>query len=218
MSTEPAKRRRRSPDAAIAEILQAAEDFLRERPYRELSVDEVMARTSLSRSSFYVYFRDRHGLLLRLVQEIGDALMAMADRWLTGDGEPRADARLALEGLSAVYAEHGMVLRSLADAARVDPEVEQVYEALIERFVIANTAHITEEIEAGRTPATLDAAETARALVWATEAYLVRTLGAVPPRKPREQVVETLTQIWVRVLYEDTPSANPSAAVRSNSP
>jgi AcrR family transcriptional regulator len=203
MSTEPAKRRRRSPDAAIAEILQAAEEFLRERPYRELAVDEVMARTSLSRSSFYVYFRDRHALLLRLVQEIGDELMEMADRWLTGDGDPRADARLALEGLSAAYAEHGIVLRSLADAARVDREVEQVYEALIERFVIANTAHITEDIEAGRTPATLDPAETARALVWATEAYLVRTLGSAPPRKPREQVVETLTQIWVRVLYED---------------
>jgi AcrR family transcriptional regulator len=203
MSTEPAKRRRRSPEAAIAEILEAAEEFLQERPYRELSVDEVMARTSLSRSSFYVYFRDRHMLLLRLVEEIGDALMEMADRWLTGDGEPRADARLALEGLSAVYAEHGIVLRSLADAARVDREVEQVYEALIERFVVASAAHITEEIEAGRTPATLDPAETARALVWATEAYLVRTLGSVPPRKPREQVVETLTQIWVRVLYDE---------------
>jgi AcrR family transcriptional regulator len=196
----PQRRRRRSPEAAVAEILQAAEDFLRERPFRELSVDEVMAATSLSRSSFYVYFRDRHDLLLRLIQEIGDALMQMADRWLTGTGDPRADARDALEGLSSVYAEHGIVMRAIADAARVDPEVEQVYEGLIDRFVVANTAHIAEEIAAGRTPP-MDPGETARALVWASEAYLVRTLGSVPPRQPREQVVDTLSAIWVRVLY-----------------
>jgi AcrR family transcriptional regulator len=196
----PQRRRRRSPEAAVAEILQAAEDFLRERPFRELSVDEVMARTSLSRSSFYVYFRDRHDLLLRLIQEIGDALMQMADRWLTGTGDPRADARAALEGLSAVYSEHGIVMRAIADAARVDPQVEHFYEDLIDRFVVANTAHIAEEIASGRTPP-MDPGETARALVWASEAYLVRTLGTVPPRQPREQVVETLSAIWVRVLY-----------------
>jgi AcrR family transcriptional regulator len=196
----PQRRRRRSPEAAVAEILQAAEDFLGERPFRELSVDEVMARTSLSRSSFYVYFRDRHDLLLRLIQEIGDALMETADRWLTGTGDPRADARDALEGLSAVYAEHGIVMRAIADAARVDPQVEHFYEDLIDRFVVANTAHIAEEIAAGRIPP-MDPGETARALVWASEAYLVRTLGTVPPRQPREQVVETLSAIWVRVLY-----------------
>jgi AcrR family transcriptional regulator len=196
----PQRRRRRSPEAAVAEILQAAEEFLREQPFRELSVDEVMARTSLSRSSFYVYFRDRHDLLLRLIQEIGDALMQMADRWLTGTGDPRADARDALEGLSAVYAEHGIVMRAIADAARVDPQVEHFYEDLIDRFVVANTQHIADEIVAGRTPP-MDAGETARALVWASEAYLVRTLGTVPPRQPREQVVETLTALWVRVLY-----------------
>jgi len=200
MAHAPQKRRRRSPEAAVAEILQAAEEFLREHPFRDLSVDEVMARTTLSRSSFYVYFRDRHDLILRLIQEIGDQLMQMADRWLAGTGEPRAAVRDALEGLSVVYAEHGIAMRAIADAARVDTQVEHFYEDLINRFVVANTTHIAEEIAAGRTPP-MDPGETARALVWASEAYLVRTLGTVPPRASREQVVETLSAMWVRVLY-----------------
>jgi TetR/AcrR family transcriptional regulator, ethionamide resistance regulator len=108
----------------------------------------------------------------------------------------------ALEGLSAVYAEHGIAMRAIADAARVDTQVEHFYEDLINRFVVANTTHIAEEIAAGRTPP-MDPGETARALVWASEAYLVRTLGTVPPRAPREQVVETLSTMWVRVLYGD---------------
>ena len=45
---------------AEAEIVGAAEALLRERSFRELTVDEVMRRTDLSRPSFYVYFRDRH--------------------------------------------------------------------------------------------------------------------------------------------------------------
>ena len=61
------RRRRRSPEVAEREILAAAEELLRERPFRELTVDEVMRRTELSRPSFYVYFKDRHELVLRLV-------------------------------------------------------------------------------------------------------------------------------------------------------
>ena len=49
-----------------------------------------MARTTLSRPSFYVYFRDRHHLVMRLVEGIGDALFEMATRWLEGDAATRA--------------------------------------------------------------------------------------------------------------------------------
>ena len=54
------RRRRRSPEVAEREIIAAAHGLLRERPFRELTVDEVMRRTELSRPSFYVHFRDRH--------------------------------------------------------------------------------------------------------------------------------------------------------------
>ena len=57
---------------AEAEIVAAAEALLRERPFRELTVDEVMRRTDLSRPSFYVYFRDRHHLILRVVEHLGN--------------------------------------------------------------------------------------------------------------------------------------------------
>src|SRR5215218_5154631 len=106
----PTKRRRRSPESAEREILDAAEAFLRERPFRDLTVDEVMARTTLSRPSFYVYFRGRHHLTVRLVEGIGAQLFEVADSWLTGTGEPAADVRAALYGVASVYEEHGLVL------------------------------------------------------------------------------------------------------------
>ena len=125
--SEPRRRRRRTPEVAEQEIIAAAEALLRERPFRELTVDEVMRRTDLSRPSFYVYFRDRHHLVLRVVEHIGGELFTMADRWFKGEGDGPELAREATEGIVAVFAEHGPVLRALADAAADDPGVEEVY-------------------------------------------------------------------------------------------
>ena len=158
-----------------------------------------MRRTDLSRPSFYVYFTDRHQLVLRVVEHLGSELFAMSDRWLSGSGEGADLARQALDGIVAVYVEHGPVMRALADAAADDPGVEQAYGALVQRFVDATARHIEEEIAAGRI-LPLDADETAKALVWMMERYLILSLGR-EPLTPAPAVAETLATIWTRVLY-----------------
>jgi AcrR family transcriptional regulator len=195
----PARRRRRTPEVAEGEIIAAAETFLRERPFRELTVDEVMRRTDLSRPSFYVYFTDRHQLVLRVVEHLGSELFTMSDRWLSGTGDGPDLARQALDGIVAVYVEHGPVMRALADAAADDPGVEQAYNALVQSFVDATARHIEAEIAAGRI-LPLDVYETAKALVWMMERYLILGLGR-EPLTPAQSVADTLATIWTRVLY-----------------
>jgi TetR/AcrR family transcriptional regulator, ethionamide resistance regulator len=193
------KRRRRSPESAEREILDAAEAFLRERPFRDLTVDEVMARTTLSRPSFYVYFRGRHELVVRLVEGIGGELYAGAEPWLESDGDPREAVRAALEAVAAVYVQHGLALGAIAEAAEQDADVEVIYRGLVQRFVDANEKRIAEEIARGRITG-LDSRETARALVLMSERYLTESLGRLP-QEPPERVVETLATIWLRALY-----------------
>ena len=191
------RRRRRSPAEAEREILEAAERFLRERPLRELTIDEVMAGTGLSRPAFYVYFRDRHDLVLRLIAEIGGELFEMAEKWLKG-----GDLKGGVEGVVAVYAKHGPVLRAISDAAVDDPEVEEAYHGLVQRFIDATADHIRSEQRNGRASG-MTARRTAAALVWMNERYLSMCLGGGErgkQLKPRE-VSETLHQIWTRALY-----------------
>jgi TetR/AcrR family transcriptional regulator, ethionamide resistance regulator len=195
----PARRRRRTPEVAEREIISAAESLLRERPFRELTVEEVMRRTELSRPSFYVYFTDRHQLVLRVVEHLGTELFTMSDRWLRGTGEGPDLARAALDGIVAVYVEHGPVMRALADAAADDRGVEQAYNALVESFIDATARHIENEIDAGRM-LPVDAYETAKALVWMMERYLTLSLGR-DPLIPARTVADTLATIWTRVLY-----------------
>jgi AcrR family transcriptional regulator len=172
---------------------------LREQPFRALTVDEVMRRTDLSRPSFYVYFRDRHHLVLRVVEHLGSELYEMSERWLRGTGDGSQLAREALEGIVGVYAAHGPVMRALADAAADDPGVEQAYGGIVESFVRATARHIEEEIAVGRI-LPVDPDETAKALVWMMERYLNLSFGREPSTPP-QAVADTLTTIWTRVLY-----------------
>ena len=146
-----------------------------------------------------VYFRDRHHLVLRVVEHIGGELFTMADRWFEGDGDGPTLAREATEGIVAVFAEHGPVLRALADAAADDPDVDEVYSQLVKRFVDVTARHIDREIAGGRV-LPLDPQETAEALVWMNERYLTLSLGREPTTE-RAIVARTLHTIWSRVLY-----------------
>jgi AcrR family transcriptional regulator len=193
------RRRRRTPEAAEREIVEAAEALLREKPFRELTVDDLMRRTGLSRPSFYVYFRDRHDLVLKVVEHIGGELFTMSERWYDGTGDGPAMVREAIDGVVGVFAVHGPVLRALADAASDDQRVEAAYHALLQRFVDATARHIEEEVAAGRV-LPLDPVPTATALTWMMERYLQLQIGR-SPHAPVDRVADTLATIWSRVLY-----------------
>ena len=191
----PARRRpKHDPKDSEREILEAAEQLLRELPFREITVEAVMSRTGLKRPAFYVHFRDRHDLVLRLIGEIGAELFEMADKWLKG-----GDLRAGVDGVVAVYAKHGPVLRAISDAAVDDPDVEQAYHGLVQRFIDATAEHIRAEQRSGRAEG-MTARRTAAALVWMNERYLSMCLGRGKQLKPRE-VADTLHQIWTRTLY-----------------
>ena len=193
------RRRRRTPEAAQREIIDAAESLLRERPFRELTVDEVMRRTELSRPSFYVYFRDRHELVLRVVQHLFQNFMGPSGAWLTDEEGGENELREALIGVVQVYAERGHVLRALADAAADDPDVESAYLGLVNSFRDLIAKKIEGEIAAERIPE-MNAIEVATALVWAAERYLYLSLA---PGYTAEcaTVAETLTVVFSRTVY-----------------
>jgi AcrR family transcriptional regulator len=205
------RRPRHDPRETEREILEAAEELLRERPFREVTVERVMMRTGLKRPAFYAHFRDRYDLMLRIVAHIGGELFEMADRWLKGD-DPERDIRVALEGIATVYVTHGPVLRALADAAPTDERVESAYRTLVQTFVEASAERIRAEQRAGRTARDLDAEETARALTWLCERYLSEAFGR-PPQEEVARAVDVLDRIWLATLY-GTARTGRSGSVR----
>ena len=202
-------RRRRRPEEAERAILAAARSFLSEHPFREMKVEDVMARTGLSRPAFYAYFKDRYELVTRLLEGIGGLLFAVDRRWLVGDPgagreESTAVLREALEGGAETFQRYGPVLRAISDAASYDERVEEMYRSgLLERLVAAVAVRVARDVESGLSPPELDPQETARALVLMTERYLIDAYGRPEAGQPRDNaaVVRTLEAVWVKTLY-----------------
>src|SRR5919199_3905516 len=116
------KRRRRSRTEAEREILEAAASLLREHPLHEVSVSAIMERTTLSRKSFYVYFRDRYELLTRLFAPLRRELDRANTLFL---GRPVGDliTDAALRAVVGFFAgPNGALVRALHEASAYDEE------------------------------------------------------------------------------------------------
>jgi AcrR family transcriptional regulator len=198
---DPTQRgRRRAPAESVTEILDAAERLLWERPLSRLSVGELMAHTSLGRSSFYVYFRDINDLAGQLLARLEAQLWEPAAVWTESDADPPHSLAAAVRGVVAVWRRHGPVLRAIVEASLHDDHVHQLWRVgLMGRFIDAVTAGIDRETRAGRTRA-VPSRETATALLMLNERYLMDRLGTVPQHDP-EEVGNVLATIWTRTLY-----------------
>ncbi|WDZ50109.1 TetR/AcrR family transcriptional regulator [Acinetobacter vivianii] len=199
--TTSRRRPKHDPKESEREILEAAEQFLNEHHFRDLNIDEVMRRTGLKRPAFYVHFRDKHDLTLRLVENIARELFNIADRWLAGT-HPQEDLRRALVDSVQVYVQHGRLLRAFVEAASGDERVENVYRTLIQDFIYAAAQHIRADQAAGQIKKDLDVEETAKALIWLEERYLSEAFGRSSPVEP-EVVIRVLQNIWISTLYEN---------------
>ena len=200
MVTEaPVRRRRRKPEQAEAEILDAAERLLRERPLGDLTVSRVMQATTLSRNSFYVYFRDRYDLVARLVGRLRGEADSTMDAFVRASGDEAAAGREALAGAARLYAEHGELLLALADAAREDRTAARAWDEFTAQSERAVTARVREEVKAGRIQG-IDPEPTVRALVAMNRACFFQQLVGKPD-VDIDALVDVLHRVWIRTLY-----------------
>jgi AcrR family transcriptional regulator len=200
-----APRRRRAPAEARREILDGAAAFLRERPWRELTVQGVMDRTTLSRASFYLHFDDRLDLLGQLAEDLAIRLADRPDRrrWLADPEGSLEVAREAIDGLVQIAVAEGPLIRALYEASHQEPGVEAAREALERRFADATQAWIEAQMEAGRAPAG-DARLLAESLTMLTREAIVGWFGGAESEDP-EAVAAVLLRQWGGAVFGSTP-------------
>jgi AcrR family transcriptional regulator len=195
----PPRRRRRKPEEAEREILEAAEALLREHPSHEVTVMAVMARTTLSRKSFYGYFRDRHELIARLVAPLRQEIDARAAELLAEPRDPREWMRALFEEVARVYMEHGELLRALRESSGHDADAERAWREFTDPPIASLAERIRTETAAGRS-AGLDPDATARALVTMNlGCFFEQLIGN--PQADVDRLLDTLVEVWVRTIY-----------------
>ena len=198
VAVQRAKRRQQRQETR-AQILRAAEQFLRERSFRELSVDALMATTGHSRTIFYRHFPDIPSLVLALIEEVGRELVEVAEEWAQTERVGAEEARLRLALLVDFHVRNGPLVHAVAEAAHHDEAVEQAYDGMVEGFIALTADAIEARVKSGEL-APIDAPETARALVNMLNGYLDDTLGRAPGTDAA-RVLNTIWTIWTRTLF-----------------
>jgi len=191
-------RRREQRESTRRQILGAAERLLRERPFRELSVDAVMADTGLTRTAFYRLFDDVTELVLRLFAEVNQELFAVAQTWSehAGVGYP-APGRTGLAGTVDFYVRHGPLLRAIAEASATDERIEEAYRGSTEAFIELTAGALGRMVREGSLDVP-DAPTLARAMTLMNQGYLLEEFGREPQGDP-EIALATLEAVWLRL-------------------
>jgi AcrR family transcriptional regulator len=190
-SARPAQRRRRAPQDARQEILDATRQLIAERPMHEVTVLAIMERTTLSRKSFYVYFSDRSELILALVRPLRGQADAALEDWAAA-ADPVAAGRAALRAAASLYRQHGSILRALFWASADDPDLAAARRDLTQPVVDTAVRAIGPiAADPGRLRATVVALVT-------MNVHSMLALPADATDADLDQLVDTLAGIWAR--------------------
>ena len=195
---EPIPRIGRS-ERTRAAILDAAFDFLWSRPFRDMTVNSLMATTSISRSAFYRYFEDIHGLMEALLTRLECEILEGVSPWLSNDGDPVA---LLYESLAAevrICYRHGPFLKAVSDAAGTNAQLEDEWNWFFDRFDDAVIERIAADQELGLIEP-FDPRAVATALNRVDASMYVRAFGQRPRSRP-EPVLDAIARIWISTLY-----------------
>jgi len=181
-------------------ILDGALEFLWSRPFREMTVAELMSIVGASRPAFYQYFSDLHDLIETLLRRLEEDIFGAAAPWFGGEGDATASLNESLAGLVRIGYERGPFLRAVADASATDEHLDLAWAEFLAKFDDAVAARIEQQQEAGLILA-FEARPVAIALNRLDAALLIHAFGRHPRGDP-EPVREAITRIWSSTLYE----------------
>jgi AcrR family transcriptional regulator len=189
--------------AVRAAVLDATAALLEEAPYADLNIERIATRAGISRTAFYFYFRDKREVLMRLAGDVAEHLYGEADVWFSAQGDRAAQLREALQRVGALYAQHGAVLRAVAEGATSDDEIAAFWNGMLGRLIAATRTRIEAEQREGHTVVG-DAGATAFALGWMTERAFHQQFVQGRP-VATDALVDALGDIWVRAIYGSAP-------------
>lgn len=191
-------------------ILDSALELLWSRPFRDITISDLMSITGAGRSAFYQYFDDLYGLMETLLLGLEEDIFEVAAPWFTGEGDPVVLLRESLSGLVRVCYEQGPLLRAVADASTTDERLESSWAGFLLQFDDAVTAHIEGQQAQGIIPA-FDARPVAVALNRLDASLFIHAFGRHPRQNP-QLVLEAVTRIWTSTLYQSSHTTEENEA------
>lgn len=164
--------------------------------FGDMSVELLITRAGVTRSTFYSYFDDKDGLLRDLASSILDDLL---QPWLSMSADGcKADFRQMIDEIFAKYRKHRVVML-LIDEPSPGGSAEREFTDLMGRSAAAIARYIKAGQAAGTIDKGLNANTTATLLMWMSERGLAKMVAGAKPAE-LDALADSLTEIFWRTL------------------
>jgi TetR/AcrR family transcriptional regulator, ethionamide resistance regulator len=210
LTRRPAVDREARREEFAAQLVTAVEELLRDGlSFSAMTVDQLVAKAGVSRSKFYVHFRDKHDLLHTWFVQVARELHAGSQRWWSSTGAEDRDAlRVAIGEALSTYRPKIPLLAATFDAATLDDRIAEETQGLIDRTI----ASLAKHIRAGQSRGWIDPGvlptETAAWIVWMAERGQAQMFQEITDRE-WERMVDSCTDIVWNMLYATAPGRVP---------
>jgi AcrR family transcriptional regulator len=172
--------------------------------FRNLPVDHILHEASLSRSTFYRYFKDKNELLLALIDPVLEDVRTAATVPFDRTSAPgREELQDALRQNFDIYRPHIPLLNALVEVSYSDPAIRRHFEHGFTEVHRTIADHIGRGQRAGFIRADVRPAQTAAWITWMAERGMTQ-LVAHADAEERDRLAESLaTMVW-HTLYDVT--------------
>lgn len=197
------QRVRRDPISAKAEIIAAFETALAEMSFQDLTVDRLMQRTGMTRSSFYHYFTALDDLVLGLLERFEHDIQASVDPWLRdgNDEDYREATARNLTRMFVVFQDHRRAVAALQHAAWGNAAIYvQWQQRVVDYYIGLTSSFIRRQIALDRS-SVADPDRVARALILMNHAVFNDHLTREDADDP-EATAKVIADIWNASIYD----------------
>ncbi len=195
---------KRTPLETEFRLLTAAEAVFGKRGYIDATVDDVVALAGVSRGAFYLYFKNKDDIFIKLVSRVMEEMLGATHAPVDGSFRTRVEAanRRYLE----LFRKHRLILKSLYQVGSANAAVARMHAAMRSRFILRMQKHFDLNVARGHSPK-MDTRIAAYALGLMVEgtAHAWLALEFDPFEEPIgfEAAVKELTNLWCRAVYKD---------------
>ena len=194
-------------------ILAALDERLRTTALDDISVADLTDAAGITRSAFYFYFESKAAAVTMLLVVVNTEALKATEMIIRGEGEFRTRVIEALELLTDRVLQNAHIYRALLTARTQHEPTREVWDAGRRTMAATIAEFITAEREACRAPEGADAALLAEGLIHINETVLERLV--YHPEGPREPLLTTAADMWVRSIYgrpDPAVDAGPTAS------
>jgi AcrR family transcriptional regulator len=170
-------------------------------------VRQIAEAAGVARSTFYVHFRDKTDLLIRLAGDTNRQIFDVGEGWRPEEGglEALIDVFAAV---IAVHRERAAVIAAVHEVSAYDPVVRDFWDGEINRSAERMRATLAGARRAGRVAADMDPDTAARVMAWSGERVIARHVAVRDPAEDAALARELAMQRWYGV-YARTAEGPP---------